>query len=191
MPPKSKVEKSEHFNEIVDLLLNGWSSRKVSAYLENEYDEKINYVSIYNYQKKHLDIESDVAVEVEKKKEKAKEVNRDELQRKKAEAIKREVARKDKAQQNYDKAVQRGVTAQSVIELAISYGGDIIEDVMNDPAIEKLDKAKLIKDYIKLQIDFNKNNDTIVEVNNDIDLSKAFDDDEIRAILKGEDDTNK
>lgn len=37
MPPKPKVEVSPHYDEIIDLLLDGKSSREVSAYLKKEY----------------------------------------------------------------------------------------------------------------------------------------------------------
>ncbi|MDO5849298.1 MAG: hypothetical protein Q4P18_07170 [Methanobrevibacter sp.] len=171
MPPKTKVEKSEHFNEIVDLLLKGWSGRKVSAYLKEQYDEEIGFNAINSYRRNHLDIDSSVASEVKKRK---------------AEAVKKEVAKKDKAQKRFDEAVARGVDAQSIIELVISYGDEIIRDVMNSYEIDLLDKAKLLKDYIKLQLDFNKSNDIVVELNNSLNLSDKFNDDEIRSILNGE-----
>ena len=56
MPPKSKVELSPHYNEIVDLLLSGNSGRYVSDYLLNEYDEKISYVALNNYKKNKLNV---------------------------------------------------------------------------------------------------------------------------------------
>ena len=37
MPPKTKIEKSSHYKEIVDLLLQGKSSRDVSNYLKKQY----------------------------------------------------------------------------------------------------------------------------------------------------------
>lgn len=171
MPPKSKVEKSEHFNEIVDLLLKGWSGRKVSAYLKEQYGEDIGFNAINTYRRNHLDVDSSVAHEVKKRK---------------AEAVKKEVARKDRAQKRFDEVVAKGVDAQSIIELAISYGDEIIRGVMDSNEIDMLDKAKLLKDYIRLQLDFNKNNDIIVELNNNMNLQDKFSNDVIRSILNGE-----
>ena len=46
MPPKTKIEKSSHYKEIVDLLLQGKSSRDVSNYLKKQYGEDIGYTAI-------------------------------------------------------------------------------------------------------------------------------------------------
>ena len=40
MARKSKIETSPHYNEIVELLVAGYSGRYVSDYLENEYTLK-------------------------------------------------------------------------------------------------------------------------------------------------------
>ena len=56
MPPRSAVEKSEHRDEIDDLLLQGKSPRFVSSFLKNEYDESISHTAINNYKKKHLNV---------------------------------------------------------------------------------------------------------------------------------------
>lgn len=49
MPPKSKVEKSKYYNEIIDMIQEGLSSRHISDYLANEYNESIGYRSISRY----------------------------------------------------------------------------------------------------------------------------------------------
>lgn len=71
MARKSKVETSPHYNEIVELLVAGYSGRYVSTYLENEYDEKISYVALNNYKKNNLNIKAAVKKKIiEKEKEK-------------------------------------------------------------------------------------------------------------------------
>jgi hypothetical protein len=70
MPPKSKVEKSPHFNEILDMVKEGLSPRSISNYLEKEYNETISHTAINNYVKK---IRSKTSEEYFKKK-KQKEV---------------------------------------------------------------------------------------------------------------------
>ena len=76
MPPKSAVEKSEHRNEIDDLLLNGHSPRFVSNYLKNEYNESISHTAINNYKKKHLNVTKEAVIDYTRKKsQKAKIIN--------------------------------------------------------------------------------------------------------------------
>lgn len=72
MARKSKIETSSHYNEIVDLLVAGYSGRYVSDYLENQYNEKISYVSLNKYKKEKLNVKAAVKQKIiEKEKEKA------------------------------------------------------------------------------------------------------------------------
>ena len=91
MPPKSAVEKSEHRNEIDDLLLDGCSPRFVSTYLKNEYNESISHTAINNYKKKHLNVTKEAVIDYTKKKsQEAKQVqNQKESQNKKQKAVKK------------------------------------------------------------------------------------------------------
>lgn len=71
---KSKVELSPHFNEIVDLLVAGYSGRYVSDYLENQYNEKITHTTLNKYKKNNLNVKAAVRkkiIEQEKQKEEA------------------------------------------------------------------------------------------------------------------------
>lgn len=71
MARKSKVETSSHYNEIVELLVAGYSARYVSNYLENEYNEKISHVALNNYKKNNLNVKAAVKKKIiEKEKEK-------------------------------------------------------------------------------------------------------------------------
>ena len=49
---RTKVEKSTHFHEILDMIKQGFSSYKISDYLHVEYDESISHTAINNYVKK-------------------------------------------------------------------------------------------------------------------------------------------
>lgn len=74
MSRKSKVETSPHYNEIVDLLVAGYSGRYVSDYLSNQYNEKISHVALNNYKKNNLNVKAAVRkkiIEKEKQKEKS------------------------------------------------------------------------------------------------------------------------
>ena len=84
MPPRSAVERSEHRDEIDDLLLDGNSPRFVSSYLKNEYNESISHTAINNYKKKHLNIVKEAAIDYTRKKSKeAKLIQKDKNSKKK------------------------------------------------------------------------------------------------------------
>ena len=77
MARKSKVETSSHYNEIVDLLVAGYSGRYVSDYLQNQYGEKISYVALNNYKKNNLNVKAAVKQKIiEKEKQKSKAENK-------------------------------------------------------------------------------------------------------------------
>lgn len=93
MPPKSAVEKSEHRNEIDDLLLDNKSPRFVSEYLLNEYGEKISHTAINNYRKKHLNIIQEGVIEYHNKKSKeAQQIQRSKDSKKKKETAVKKVS---------------------------------------------------------------------------------------------------
>ena len=80
MVRQSKVETSPHFNEIVELLVAGYSPRYVSDYLENQYNEKISHATLNNYKKGKLNIKAAVRkklIEKEKEKEIEKQANKE------------------------------------------------------------------------------------------------------------------
>ena len=71
MARKSKVETSSHYNEIVELLVAGYSARYVSNYLDDKYNEKISHVALNNYKKNNLNVKAAVKKKIiEKEKEK-------------------------------------------------------------------------------------------------------------------------
>ena len=69
MPRKSKVESSPHFEEIVELLLQGESGRSISNYLKDEYDEDIGFNAINVYRRKHIRMEERVEAELNRRAE--------------------------------------------------------------------------------------------------------------------------
>lgn len=72
MVRRSAVEKSEHRDEIDDLLLDGNSPRFVSTFLKDKYSESISHTAINNYKKKYLDIEKQTRIKYHEKKSKKK-----------------------------------------------------------------------------------------------------------------------
>ena len=69
---KNKVESSPHFNEIVKRLSEGESSRKLSAYLKNQYNEDISHAALNRYANKHIKMENRVEAELNKRAKKVK-----------------------------------------------------------------------------------------------------------------------
>lgn len=93
MPPKSAVEKSEHRDEIDDLLLSGSSPRVVSSYLKNEYNESISHTAINNYKKKHLDVTKEAVIDYTNKKSKeAKQVQSQKNSQKKKQKVVKKIS---------------------------------------------------------------------------------------------------
>lgn len=134
MPPRSAVEKSEHRNEIDDLLLGGKSPRFVSSFLKNEYNEKISHTAIHNYKKKHLNVTKEAVIDYTKKKSKeAKQVqSQKNSQKKKQKAVKKISSDLEKLDIIIDDALNTNID---------------IERLEGDPEVDqvKVEKLKLEK----------------------------------------------
>lgn len=182
MARKSKVESSEHFNEIVDLLLAGFSGRYVSDYLLNEYDEKISHVALNNYKKTHLNVNAEVKKElIEKEKKK--------LQKKRSKDTKKEVNKEVAKEESLTAATNIKLKDVENLDKLISEANDIEIELDNlkhydenyDPYKEqklKLDYKKLGLQAIKTKHDILKDDNTI-DVNINQGLSELFDEDDI------------
>ena len=139
MPPKSKVEKSPHYKEIVDLLLQGQSSRTVSDYLKNTYNEDIGYGAINSFRNKHLDIEAEV---------KTRELTRSIQKRAEIEGDV-EVAKEE--------AIHKLSQALHVLEFFFgTYGEEAIITMMKDAEVKSDSKLNLLLRAIKYYLDFYK-----------------------------------
>lgn len=113
MARKSKVETSPHYNEIVELLVAGYSGRYVSDYLENEYGEKITHTTLINYKKNKLNVKAAVKKKI----------------------LENEIA---KAEQ---KQVDKEVQAQETFEVAADYRFKDIQKL--DDLISQAESIKL------------------------------------------------
>ena len=134
MPPRSAVEKSEHTDEIDDLLLQGKSPRFVSSFLKNEYDESISHTAINNYKKKHLNVTKEAVIDYTKKKSKeAKQVQSQKNSKKK----------KQKAVKKISSDLEK---LDVIIDDALNTNIDI-ERLEHDPEADqvKVEKLKLEK----------------------------------------------
>lgn len=147
MAPRSAVERSEHRNEIDDLLLNGQSPRTVSEYLKKEYGESISHTAINNYKKKHLNVEKEAAIIY----------NQKVSEKKKNKAVKKAVSDLEKLDQIIDDSLNTQIN---------------IERLEKDPTIDqarvedlKLKKRKQAIEAINVKNNILKNDDKQIDVN--------------------------
>lgn len=93
MPPKSKVSQSPNYNQILDWIDEGKSSRWISRELKNQFGESIGHVAISNFRKKNIADEALEIVDTQLKKEsKEKQIQiENEKESKKQEVIKNKV----------------------------------------------------------------------------------------------------
>ena len=143
MPPKSKVESSIHYNEIVDLLLSGHSGRYVSDYLLNEYNEKISYKALNTYKKNKLNVKAAAKRKIiEKEKKKLIKKNTKKAATREAKAELSMEAATNYLTRNYERA-EKFIESTQDINLI-----QALEDYKNSP---DFDEAKYLDLKIKVQ----------------------------------------
>lgn len=190
MPPKSKVELSDHFNEIVDLLLSGFSPRYVSDYLLNEYDEKISHTAINNYKKKNLNVKAEVKKElIKEEKKKLQKKKEKELSKKTKKAASAEVKKELDKEESLAAATNIKLKDVKSLDKLISEANDIELELHHlHPSEDKYDpykEDKLKMEYKKLGLQAIKTKHDILKDDNTIDvninqgLSELFDEDDI------------
>lgn len=171
MARKSKVETSPHYNEIVELLVAGYSGRYVSDYLENEYGEKITHTTLIKYKKNNLNVKAAVKKKIlEKEKEKKQEPIKNPVQK--------EVDRELQAQETFEVAADYRFKDIQKLDDLISQAEAINIDLDERPWDEdkydpykeqnlKLKMKKLGLDAIKLKYELVDEDELNVNVNNE------------------------
>lgn len=188
MPRRPKVEKSPHYNEIIELLLDGKSSREVSAYLKNEYNEVIGHNAINNYRRNNMKLEDKIEAEANRILSKKAATVVDEGVKKKAESL-------------TEAEMETQTVASQSAELLIGLhrvASDFPEDYDRmkrdagdpDSKVTWKDVANMSLQANKIANDFLKNNDVNVNVENNL-MSSNFDEDKIRTILDAKRRRNK
>lgn len=147
MAPRSAVERSEHRNEIDDLLLNGQSPRTVSEYLKKEYGESISHTAINNYKKKHLNVEKEAAIIY----------NQKVSEKKKNKAVKKAVSDLEKLDQIIDDSLNTQINIER-LEKDHTIDQARVEDL-------KLKKRKQAIEAINVKNNILKNDDKQIDVN--------------------------
>lgn len=103
MARKNKVEQSSNYNQILDWIGEGKSSRWISRELKNQFGESIGHVAISNYRKKNIVSEAIEIVDIQLKEE-AKEKAAKEKESKKQEVIQTHVQNKKLQKEGDEKA---------------------------------------------------------------------------------------
>lgn len=145
MARKSKVETSLHYNEIVELLVAGYSGRYVSDYLQNEYNEKISHVALNKYKKNNLNVKAAVKQKIlEKEKEKKqKPINN---------AVQKEADKEIQAQETFELAADYRFKDIQKLDDLISQAEAINIDLDEQPYDpERHDLYKEQRNKIKLK----------------------------------------
>ncbi len=144
MARKSKVESSPHYNEIVDMLVAGYSGRHVSDYLLNEYGEKITHATLNKYKKNNLNVKAAVRQKIiEGEKQKKKETEK---------AIENEAEKEIKANESFELATDYRFKDIQKLDKIISDSEDVTIDLGNiNVDSEKYDPYKEIDLKLKLK----------------------------------------
>lgn len=181
MAKRSKVETSPHYNEIVELLVAGYSGRYVSDYLEKQYDEKITHATLNKYKKNNLNIKAAVRRKIiEKEKEKEKENNK--ALETASDAIEKEANKKIKAQETFEIAANYRYKDIQKLNNLITDAENVEIDLNNlhvdedkyDPYREqslKIQYKKLGLEALKMKYDLIEEDELDVNIHDDRPIS--------------------
>ena len=160
MPPKSKVSQSPNYNQILDWIDEGKSSRWISRELDNQFNEKIGHVAISNFRKKNIYDEAIEIVDTQLKKESQEAAE----QSKKKEVVNHKVQQVQQEQEG-DLKVQglSEATARQyrgVLNVAENFEDDYYKMKKAEPYDDKITKKDVVQvslQAVKLLHDINKN----------------------------------
>lgn len=194
MVRKSKIEASPHFNEIVDLLLSGFSGRYVSDYLDDHYDESISHVSLNKYKKNNLNVKAGVRKKIMERKKQKKQEQSAKLTKSQRDKVTNEIAEQEiNKQETYNNVVDFNVKnfdkIQNLVELSDRI--DLLGALQDYKYSNDFDSEKYVELIIKIKkigLDANKqimgmfdDNEFNVNINN---IDNLFDEDEMRNIIE-------
>lgn len=186
---KNKVESSPHFNEIVKRLSEGESSRNVSAWLENTYNEKISHAALNRYKSRNIKMEDRVEAELNKraKKKKKKSKKKSEPNKKVHSQIEKEVQRQADIIEETEETIQSvaetiATNMEGVAKVAAQFP-ERFEQACHDASdpdsnVTSKDVARLSLDANKLYNEYFKQDETNFEIN----LNEGFE--ELEDVLK-------
>jgi hypothetical protein len=130
MARKNKVEQSSNYNQILDWIGEGKSSRWISRELKNQFGESIGHVAISNYRKKNIVSEAIEIVDIQLKEE-AKEKAAKEKESKKQEVIQTHVQNKKLQKEGDEKASGLAETTAKQYKGLLNVADNFEEDYYN------------------------------------------------------------
>ena len=168
---KNKVEKSDHFEEIVARLSGGESARSVSKWLKDEYNEDISHAALARYNKNCICMEDKVEAELNRRAEERKKKLEEEKEQARIEdKIQREADIIESVEENI-KSVSETIAdnMQGVAKVAAQFNeifAQACKDAEDDDSsVTSKDVARLALDANKLYNDYFKDTGPDVEVN--------------------------
>lgn len=172
MPRKSKVEESIHYNQILDWIGEGKSSRWISRELKNQFDESIGHVAISNYRKKNIFNEAIEIVDIQLKEE-AKQKEKEAAKKNKKNQVLQTVAKRETEIENQIHGLAEATAKQhrGLLNVADNFEEDYyamksaVHD-MNSKVNEK-DVAEMSFKALKLAHEISKDDTSMEESIND------------------------
>lgn len=173
---KNKVEESPHFNEIVKRLSEGESGRKVSAWLENTYNEKISFAALNRYKSKNIRMEDRVEAELNKraKKKKKKPKKNKKVQAQTEKEVQRQADEKETAEETINSVAETiAINMEGVASVAAQFPERFEEACKDakdpDSNVTSKDVARLSLDANKLYNEYFKQDEPVeVNINNEL-----------------------
>jgi hypothetical protein len=162
-----KIHDSLHYNEIVNMLIEGKSGRKISDYLKEEYGETISHTTINKFNKEEVNLKNKVDAKVRRR---SKEKVEKEIKKLNEKKVNDEI----QTAADIETAVNQGVSEVELMNLMISSGPDIWGKVLDNPNISPEYIMKLILNAVKLKFDRDKDTNNL-DINLDTNLKKLGD----------------
>ena len=179
----SAVELSPHYLEILKLMLNNKSSRYISKYLLDNYNEKISHVTLSKFKKNNVDI-ADLIQQIEAQQGIIKEGKIDVITDGKydeeiIEVVNDKIRTNKEAQKLIINEINEGIDVLNLVRngLSISEDADVFNKFFTSDDVTLKDKMDMTIKLAKLEMDWQKSNDTNININNNnmiTDLSNIF-----------------
>lgn len=174
MARKNKVEQSSNYNQILDWIGEGKSSRWISRELQNQFGESIGHVAISNYRKKNIVSEAIEIVDIQLKEE-AKEKAAKEKESKKQKVIQTHVQNKKLQKEGDEKASGLAETTAKQYKGLLNVADNFEEDyynmrnAVNDETskVNEKDVAEMSFKALKLAHEISKDDTGMEETIND------------------------
>lgn len=172
MPPKSKVEQSSNYNQILDWIGEGKSSRWISRELKNQFGESIGHVAISNYRKKNIVSEAIEIVDIQLKEEAKKEEEKLAKENKKKQVIE-DAAKRELETENKIHGLAETTAKQykGLLNVADNFEEDYynMRNAVNDETskVNEKDVAEMSFKALKLAHEISKDDTGMEETIND------------------------